>query len=121
MSNNISGGLMPFSGGLMPFSGGQILGQSPDKSLKSFPPCYSQSPLQLCFKIIFLLTHATSDVFLQTHATSYSDQLLYTVKEKGEKPDRKRNCMFMISASIVNVSMKQDSPYSNMRQQAIPI
>jgi hypothetical protein len=30
---------------------GRILGQNPDKSLKSFPPCYSQSPLQLCLEI----------------------------------------------------------------------
>jgi hypothetical protein len=38
---------------------------------------YSQSPLQLCLKI---------------HTTSYSlyrVQILYTVKEKGAKPDRK--------------------------------
>ncbi len=30
---------------------GRILGRNPDKSLKSFPPCYSQSPLQLCLEI----------------------------------------------------------------------
>ncbi len=30
---------------------GWILGRNPDKSLKSFPPCYSQSPIQLCFEI----------------------------------------------------------------------
>jgi hypothetical protein len=29
---------------------GRILGRNPDKSLKSFPPCYSQSPLQLCLE-----------------------------------------------------------------------
>ncbi len=28
-----------------------ILGQKPDKSLKSLPPCYSQSHLQLCLEI----------------------------------------------------------------------
>ncbi len=50
---------------------------------------------------IFLQTHAISSIFLQTHATSYvflqtqanlcisTVQLLYTVKEKGGKPDRK--------------------------------
>jgi hypothetical protein len=42
---------------------GRILGRNPDKSLNIFPPCYSQSPLQLCLE--------------------------YTVKEKGGKPDRK--------------------------------
>ncbi len=30
---------------------GRILGRNPDKSLKNFPPCYSQSPLQLCLEI----------------------------------------------------------------------
>jgi hypothetical protein len=50
-----------------------ILGRNPDKSLQSFPSCYSKSPPQLCLEI------------LQTHATSYSfySALLYTVKEKG--------------------------------------
>ncbi len=28
-----------------------ILGRNPDTSLKSFPPCYSQSPIQICFEI----------------------------------------------------------------------
>ncbi len=28
-------------------SRGRILGRNPDESLNSFPPCYSQSPLQL--------------------------------------------------------------------------
>jgi hypothetical protein len=41
---------------LAPPSLGRILGRNPDRSLKSFPPCYSQLPLYL---------------FLQTHATSY--------------------------------------------------
>jgi hypothetical protein len=47
-------------------SRGRILGRNPDKSLKSFPPCYSHSPLQLCLEIsIFFKTHASSYVFLQ--------------------------------------------------------
>ncbi len=29
----------------------RILGWNPDKSLQSFPPCYFQSPLQLCLAI----------------------------------------------------------------------
>jgi hypothetical protein len=33
---------------------GRILGRNPDKSLKSFPPCYSQSHLQLCLSFLFL-------------------------------------------------------------------
>jgi hypothetical protein len=32
-------------------AGGRIIGRNPDKSLISFPPCYSQSPLQLCLEI----------------------------------------------------------------------
>ncbi len=46
-----------------------------DKSLKSFPPCYSQSPLQLC--LLFL--------FLQTHAISYSFYSSFIVHCKGER------------------------------------
>ncbi len=34
-------------------NGGQIHGWNPDKSLKSFPPCYSQSPLQFALRILF--------------------------------------------------------------------
>jgi hypothetical protein len=49
------------------------------------------------FRVYLLAIHshlysfALSFLFLQTHATSYSAtvQLLYTVKEKGGKPDRK--------------------------------
>jgi hypothetical protein len=33
------------------YSRGRILGRNPDKSLKSFHPCYSQSPPQLCLDI----------------------------------------------------------------------
>jgi hypothetical protein len=30
---------------------GQVLRRNPDKILQSFPPCYSQSPLQICLEI----------------------------------------------------------------------
>jgi hypothetical protein len=58
---------------------GRILGRNPDKSLKSFPPCYSKSPVY---------SFALRFIFLPNHATSYSFYcaLLYTVKEKGGKP-----------------------------------
>ncbi len=59
----------------------EFLDEIETKSLESFSPCYSQSP-QLCLEIIFLQTHATSDSFSTV-------QLLYTIKEKGGKPDRK--------------------------------
>ncbi len=32
-------------------SRGRILGRNLDKSLKSFPPCYSESPLHICIEI----------------------------------------------------------------------
>ncbi len=81
-------------------SRGRILGRNPDKSLKSFPPCYSDTPTALpwdfyffkltqhlthffklmqpltyFFKLMqpltyFFQTHATSKVFLQTHTIS---------------------------------------------------
>ncbi len=60
---------------------GRILGRNPGKSLNSFPPCYSQSHVQLCLEISNSQTHTTSD--------SFRVQLLHTVMEKGGKPDRK--------------------------------
>jgi hypothetical protein len=61
---------------------GRILGRNPDKSLKSFPPCFLQSPLYI-FALRF--------IFLQTHATSYSflSSITVHVKEKGAQPERK--------------------------------
>jgi hypothetical protein len=56
-------------------SRGRILGRKTDKSLKSFPPCYSQSPLQLCLRFIFL----------QTHETSYSFYSSFTLHCIGKK------------------------------------
>ncbi len=97
---------------------GRILGRNPDKSPRSFPPCYSQSPL-CSFALRFL--------FLQTHATSYSFYRPVTIKEKGgtlyrklqppslwfkksiQKPQdyaqiAQRNCTFMNSASVLQPS-----------------
>ncbi len=50
-----------------------ILGRNPDKNLKSFPSCYSQSHLQLCLEIFLQLTQP----------------LTVSVNEKGRKPYRK--------------------------------
>jgi hypothetical protein len=61
---------------------GRILGRNPDKSIKSFPPCYSQSPLERCLEISI---SSSSRNLLQF----FSVQLLCTVKEKEGKPDRK--------------------------------
>jgi hypothetical protein len=54
---------------------GRILGRNPDKSLKSFPPCYPKSPLQLCLEISFSSN--------STYSYSFYSVFLYTVKEKG--------------------------------------
>ncbi len=65
-------------------SRGRILGRNPDKKvLRVF---------LLAIKS-YLYSFALRFLFLQTHATSYSfhSALLYTVKEKGGKPDRKPN------------------------------
>ncbi len=102
---------------------GRILGRIPDKSLKSF--------FFLLCTVIYTALPWDSFIFLQTHATSYvhiyTVQSLYTVKEKGGKPDRKPyplpygsrnpyrksensqdyaqkplwNCMFINSASVL--------------------
>ncbi len=56
---------------------GQILGQNPDKTPKSFPPWYSQSPVQLCL-----------DIFISSNSHNLLQWLQYTGKEKGGKPDR---------------------------------
>jgi hypothetical protein len=56
-------------------SGGRILRRNPDESLKSFPPCYSHSTLQLSLEIS-ISSHSRN---LLTESTV---QLLYTVKEK---------------------------------------
>jgi hypothetical protein len=63
-------------------SRGRILGRNPDKSLKSFPPCFSQSPLQLSLDI-YISSNSHNLLGISTV------QLLYTVKEKEGKPDKK--------------------------------
>jgi hypothetical protein len=61
---------------------GRILGRNLDKSLKGFPPCYSQTPLQFCFGISISWNS-------RNLLHIYTDRLLYTVKDQGGKPDRK--------------------------------
>ncbi len=84
-------------------SRGRILGWNPDKSLKSFPSSYSQSPLQLrleiyiFFKLTKLLTVSTV-------------QLLYTVDEKGGNPDRKP---YPLPYCLRN-------PYRNLKSEIMP-
>jgi hypothetical protein len=59
---------------------GRILGRNPDHSFTSFPPCYSQSPLQLCLEISIFSNSRNLLKFL-----GFS-QLLYTVRRKEENP-----------------------------------
>ncbi len=59
---------------------GRILGQNPDKNIESFSPCYSKTPLQLCLEIYISSTQPL---------TVSTVQLVYTVKERGGKPNRK--------------------------------
>ncbi len=70
----------------------QILGWNPDKRLKSFLPCYSQSPLQLCLEIS-ISSNSLNLLRISLYSWNLLSisrvELLYIVKEKGEKPDRK--------------------------------
>ncbi len=106
-------------------SRGRILEWNSDKSLKSFPPCYLVSSTALPWDFYFFK-------FTQPISTV---QLLYTVKEKGGKPDRKphhlpyglrnpyrnlkyekqqRNCTFMNSASVLySLSVYTDVCYAH--------
>jgi hypothetical protein len=57
---------------------GRIPGRNPDKSRKSFPPCYAQSPLKLCLEISI---SSNSRNVLSISAV----QLLYTVQHKRKQ------------------------------------
>ncbi len=71
---------------------GRILRQKSGQILKRFPPWYSQSPLQLCLEISI---SSNSGNLLRMFSNSRNllcistVRLMYTVKKKGEKPDRK--------------------------------
>ncbi len=65
-------------------SWGRILGRNTDQSSKSFPPCYSLTPLQLCLEISI---SSNSRNLFQFLVFSYCT--VYSVREKGGKPDRK--------------------------------
>ncbi len=61
-------------------SWGRILGRNTDKCLKSFPPCYSQSPLQLWLKISI---SSNSRNLLQFLVFSYCYCTLYRRKREN--------------------------------------
>ncbi len=76
--------IFPITGSICEIlSRGRILGRNPDKSLKSFPPFYSQSPYSFASRFWFIFFK------LMQPLTDSTVQLLYTVKEKGGKPDKK--------------------------------
>ncbi len=79
---------------------GRILGRNPDKILKSFPPCYSQSHLY-SFALRFL--------FLKTHATSYS---LYSSVTVHCKEVRKKTWQKTIPPSLLF-----KNPYRNLKSE----
>jgi hypothetical protein len=81
-------------------------GRNPDKSLKSFPSCYSQSPLQLCLEISISSNSTHAPLMIS------SVQLLYTVKEKGGKPDRKP---YLLSQGLRNPYRKPSSPETSTK------
>jgi hypothetical protein len=81
-------------------SRGRILGWNPDKSLKSLPSRYSQSPLQLRLEISIFYK-------LTKPLTVSTVQLLYTVNEKGGNPDRKP---YPIPYGLIN-------PYRNLKSE----
>jgi hypothetical protein len=72
------------------------------KKLKSFPPCYSKSQIQLCLGIYISSNSRNLLQFLQ-----FSNQELYTIKEKGGKPDRKP---YPLSFGLGN-------PYRNLKSE----
>ncbi len=86
---------------------GRILGWNPDKSLKSFTPGYSQSPLQLCLEISISSISRNLLQFLQFST-------LYSVKEKGGKPERKS---YPLSYGLRNPHRNLKSDYAQKPQQ----
>jgi hypothetical protein len=53
----------------------RIVGQNPEKSLKRFYPCYSQSPLQLCIEISISSNSRNLLQFLEfSYCTLYSNE-----------------------------------------------
>jgi hypothetical protein len=66
-----------------------LIGWNPDISAKSVPPCYLQSPLQLCFEIFFFkLTQPLTFFFKLTQPLTYFYSSV-TETQKGGKPNRK--------------------------------
>jgi hypothetical protein len=76
---------------------GRILGRNPDKSLKSIPPCYSQSPLQLCLEIY---------IFSNSYSF-YSSVIVHCKGKSVGKPDRNP---YLLPYGLRN-------PYKNLKSE----
>ncbi len=89
---------------------GRILGRNPDKSLKSFPPCYSRHLYSIALRFLFLHTHATSGKEKWGKPDRNPYQLPYGLRNpyRNLKPENSQdytqkpqwNCTFMNSACI---------------------
>jgi hypothetical protein len=90
---------------------GQILGQNPYKSLKSFLLAVHSHLYIFALRSLFLQTHATSNSF-------YSSVIVYIVKEKGRKPDRKP-CPLPYGLRYPHRNLKPENAqdYAQKRQQ----
>ncbi len=102
-------------------SWGPILERNQNKSQKSFPPCHSQSPLQLCIEIsISSNSRNLLCISLNSHNLLHIStvQLLYTVKEKGGKSDRKPNPLpYGIRNPYRNLKSEYSQDYSQKPQR----
>ncbi len=95
---------------VLTFSRGRILRQNPDKSLKSFPPCYTQTPIKLCLEVttysnslnlFMFLNFSYCNVHCKKLRNSYRN--LKSENTQDYAPKRQPNCTFMNSASGCSV------------------
>jgi hypothetical protein len=85
---------------------GQILGRNWDKSLKSVPPCFLQSPLQTDFNPLTPPPPLEQKLFetgLQVNIV-HGNLKSENSQDYAQKPQR--NCAFMNSASVITESGK---------------
>jgi hypothetical protein len=86
---------------------GRILRQNPDKNLKNFPTCYSQSPLLRILPPSPLAHFRRNGLKVVCHVyIVYESIKSKNSQDYGQKPQR--NCTFMNSASGLNY--KQECP-----------
>jgi hypothetical protein len=87
-------------------SWGQILGGNPDKRLKSFPPCYSKSPLQLCIEIS--ISWNSRNLL----------QFLGSVKEgKEEKRGKTDSKPYLLPYGLRNLKSEDSQDYAQKPQE----